>query len=175
MYVRLPLPAAYALFVYSNNERRLRLMRECITYSQHPESIKDEVLYFLDCYKQCADNRNVLMHSTVFFIFGPGDIPCPQLAPPGHQPQGVGFQKFARDDPFRINTYHLSIAELRKHADDLKGLEVYGDRLYWHILKHYEPTRYQAYGFPEEAQHALPSRPIPPSPLVPILPDTQPE
>jgi len=175
MYVRRPLPVAYALFANSNNKRRLGLMREGINYSRHPDTIKDDVRYFLDCYKKCTDNRNVLMHSTVFFIFGPGDISCPQLAPPGHQPEGVGFQKFAKDDPFRINTYQLNIAELRKHADDLKALEVYGDRLYWHILKHYEPTWYQAWGFPEEAQHALPNRPAPPNLLVPIPPDPMPQ
>jgi hypothetical protein len=96
LYVRLPLPTAYGLFADSTNERRMKLMRECIDYSQHPDSIKDDVRYFLDCYKKCVDNRNVLMHATVFFIFGDDDIPCPQLAPPGHQPQGAGFQKFAK-------------------------------------------------------------------------------
>src|SRR5208282_2713469 len=171
----LPLRAAYALFSDLNNERRLKLMRECINYSVHPDSIKDDVRFFLDSYKKCTDNRNVLMHSTSFFVFGPGDISCPQLAPPGHQPQGVGFQKFAKDDPFRVNVYQLSIEEMRKHADNLKALEVYGDKLYWHILHYHEPKWYESWNFPANAEHALPNRPSPPSILVPALPDTQPE
>jgi hypothetical protein len=46
MYVRLPLSAAYQLFADSSNERRATLMRECIDHSQHPDSIKDDVIPF---------------------------------------------------------------------------------------------------------------------------------
>jgi hypothetical protein len=175
LYVRLPLSAAYQLFVDSNNAQRAKLMRECIVHSSHPDSIKDDVKYFLDCYMKCAENRNVLLHATLYFIFGPGDIPCPSLSPPGFQPQGVGLQKFARGDPFQINTYELSIEELRKHADDLHAIDIYGDRLYWHILKNYEPDRYKLWGFPEEAKFALPNRPASPSLLVPRPPRIEPE
>jgi hypothetical protein len=94
---------------------------------------------------------------------------------PGFQPQGVGFQKFARGDPFRINVYELSIEELRKHADDLHDLEIYGDRLYWHILKNYEPDQYKLWRFPDEAKVELPDRPSPPSPLIPLPSRIEPE
>jgi hypothetical protein len=175
LYVRLPLSAAYQLFAESTNERRLNLMRKCVDYSNHPDTIKDDVRYFIACYKTCAENRNVLLHSTVYFIFGPGDIPCPSLSPLGFQPKGVGFQKFARGDPFRINTYELSIEELRRHADDLNALVIYGDCMYWHILKNYEPAWYSTWGFPEAAQHALPSKPAPPNLLIAIPRGIEPE
>jgi hypothetical protein len=175
IYTTLPSPPAYRLFATRNNDDRLKLMRECIDYSPHPELIKDDVRHFLTGFKICNDNRNILMHSTVFYLFGPGDVPCPELAPPGQQPQGVGFQKASKGDPFQINTYQLTIEEIRAVADALKQFEIYGDRLYWHILKSYEPTRYQSWGLPEDAQFSLPSRPALPNLLVPLRPDTPPE
>jgi hypothetical protein len=175
IYTRLPTPAAYALFAKISNEMRLKLIHECIEFSPHPTSIKDDVSYFLAGFRTCADNRNVFMHSTVSFVFGPGDVACPELAPPGQQPQGLRFQKSPKDDPFRINTYQLTIEEIRAQADALKSFEVYGDHLYWHILKNYEPTRYRSWGLPEDAQFALPNRPTLPEPLQAIRLDTHTE
>jgi hypothetical protein len=127
-------------------------------------------IFYLD--KICADNRNIFMHSNVFYVFGPDDIPCPEQAPQHSQPQGIGFQKWPKGDPFQINTYQLSLEEIRAHADAIKAFEQYGDRLYWHILKDYEPTRYQSWDFPEEAQFSLPNRPALPPRLLPLPPDT---
>jgi hypothetical protein len=56
------------------------------------------------------------------------------MSPPGFQPQGVGFQKFARSDPFRINTYELSIDELRAHADDIYTTWKYMEIVYTGIF-----------------------------------------
>jgi hypothetical protein len=150
-------------------------MRESIDFSLHPEAIKDDIRYFLKGHKICADNRNILMHSTVMYVFGPDDDPCPVASPPGKQPQGIQFQKSPKDDPFRINTYQLTLREIREHADALNALEVYGDRLYWHVLKNYETTYYRALGFPEDAQFALPSRPALPNFLIPLPHDTHTE
>src|SRR5208282_1057712 len=118
--------------------------------------------------KRCADNRNILMHSTVMYLFGPGDVPCPELSPRDQQPQGLAFQKSPKGDPFQINTYQLTIGEIRAQADALKSFEIYGDRLYWHVLKNYEPARYKSFGFPEEAQFPLPNRPALPNSLNPL-------
>jgi hypothetical protein len=171
LYVGLQLP--YKLFAKSHNYKRLGLVREGLKSSPHPDSIKKAVGYFLTGYETGVENRNVLMHSTMFFIFGPGDIPCPTIAPLGHQPQGVGFQKFLKGDPYQINIYRLTIEELRAHADALKDLEVYGDRLFWHILKHYEPKRSQSWGIPKEAKFPLPSKPSLPRIIVPVPADTE--
>jgi len=154
---------------------RLELIHDAIQFSTHPEPIKDEVRYFLAGFKRCTDNRNILMHSTVMFLFGPGDVACPELSPPDQQPQGLAFQKSPKDDPFRINTYQLTIEDIRVQADALKSFEVYGDRLYWHVLKNYEPDRYKSFGFPDEAQFPLSNRPVLPKPLIPLSPDTQTE
>jgi hypothetical protein len=145
-------------------------MRGAMNFSSHPESIKDDVRHFLNGFKICADNRNILMHSTVTYLFGPDDTPCPATSPPGNQPQGLAFQKPPKGDPFQINTYQLTIEEIRAQADALKSFEEYGDSLFWHILKNYEATRYQAFGFPEGALFALPSRPALPKSLTPLLP-----
>lgn len=163
IYTRIPSRPAYILFAKINNETRLELMHGAMNFSSHPESIKDDVRHFLAGFKICADNRNILMHSTVTYLFGPDDNPCPATSPPGNQPQGLAFQKAARGNPFQINTYQLTIEEIRAQADALNLFEKYGDRLFWHILKNYEATRYLAFGFPEDAQFALPSRPALPT------------
>jgi hypothetical protein len=167
IYTRIPSQPAYALFAKINNELRLELIRGAMNFSSHPEPIKADIRHFLAGFKICADNRNILMHSTVIYLFGPDDDPCPVTSPPGNQPQGLAFQKSPKYDPFQINTYQLTIEELRAQADTLKSFE----QLFWHILKNYEATLYQAFKFPEGAQFALPNRPVLPNPLIPLPPD----
>jgi hypothetical protein len=169
IYTRLPSTSAYNLFAKINNDMRLELIRGTIKFSSHPEPIKDDVRYFLAGFKRCADNRNILMHSTVRYLFGPGDVPCPELSPPGQQPQGLAFQKSPKGNPFQINTYQLTLGDIRAQADALKSFEIYGDGLFWHVLKNYEPTHYQLFRFPEEAQFALPERPVLPTPLIGVI------
>jgi hypothetical protein len=125
-------------------------------------AIKENVRYFLTGFKICADNRNILMHLTAVYLFGPDDEPCPAISP-HKQPKGVAFQKSPKGDPFQIYTYQLTFEEIRAVADTINSFEVYGHRLSWHILENYEATRYQAFGFPEDAQFALPSRPALPN------------
>ena len=175
LYTRIPTPPAYKVFANMTNDKRLELVRECLEFSSHPDSITDDVRHFLSGYKTCADNRNILMHSTVVYLFGPGDVRCPELAPPFEQPQGVAFQKSPKSNPLNINTYQLTIEEIRLVADSLKSFEKYGNSLYWHILKNYEPMRYQSWGFPAEARFALPDRPALPNPLIPLPADTHTE
>src|ERR1700730_18403887 len=150
---------AFILFAKLTNQNRLELMHAALDDSHHPESIKEAVRYFLEGFKTCADNRNILMHSTVAYVFGPGDEPCPTVA--REQPTGVAFQKWPKGNSFQINTYELSLDEIRAVADAIKAFEVYGDRLFWHVVKNYEPTIYQAWGFPPEAEFVLPVRPDP--------------
>ena len=175
IYTRIPSAPAYILFAKINNEMRLELTHGAMTFSSHPQSIKDDVCHFLTGFKICADNRNILMHSTVRYLFGPDDNPCPATAPPGNQPQGLAFQKPPKGDPFQINTYRLTIEEIRAQVDALKSFEDYGSRLFWHVLKNYETSRYKAFGFPKDALFALPSRPALPKSLIPLPPDTRTE
>jgi hypothetical protein len=167
IYTKMPLETAYITFTKITNETRLELVTSALKFSTHPDPIKDDVSFFLKGYKICAHNRNTFMHSTVFYVFGPDDDPCPVTSPPHAQPLGLGFQKSPKGAPYQINTYQMTLAEIRKQADALKSFEVYGDHLYWHILKNYEPTRYQSFGFPEDAQFALPNRPALPEALIP--------
>ena len=55
-------------------------------------------------------------------------------------------------------------------ADAIKNFEDYGDRLYWHVLKSYEPHHFERLRFPAEAKFALPSKPDLPSTLTPSGP-----
>ena len=175
IYTRIPSPPAYVLFGKITNEMRLELILGSLDYSSHPEAIKDDVRHFLKGFKIRADNRKTLMHSTVFFVFGPDDNPCPVTSPPGAQPEGLGFQKAPKSKPFEINTYQLSIEEIRSLANSIKAFELYGDRLYWYILQNYEPASYRTWNIPEDVQYALPSRPVLPNHLKPLPSDKQEE
>ena len=110
------------------------------------------------------------MHSvTAFTWLDSNQERCPVLSP--KQPVGVVFQKSPKDDPFTINVYSPSLIELRGVADAIKTFETYGDGLYWHILKNYEPLVYQLYRFPTDAQFALPDTPALPKLLSPQVRD----
>jgi hypothetical protein len=133
-----------------------------------PQSIKEDVRYFLDGFTKCAENRNVLMHSTVMYLFGPDDEPCPAVSPPHKQPKGLAFQKSPKGNPFQINTYQVTIEEIRAVADTIQSFQAYGDELFWHIWKTYETASFLASGLPESLRSALPSRPVLPTLVTPL-------
>lgn len=164
----LPPSLGYTLFAKINNELRLELARRAVDRSSYPDSIKEHVRHFLAGFRACTENRNILMHSTTMFFWDdPKAERCPVLTP--HiQPDAVAFQKFPKDDPFKINVYKPTLAELRGIADAIKTFEEYGDRLYWHVLKNYEPEYFSTFGFPQDAQFALPDRPAQPTLLIPL-------
>jgi hypothetical protein len=152
------------LFTKNNNFERLKIIRDAMDKSSHPEAIKNDVRYFLDAYETCTENRNVLMHSVAMFTWlDPNADRCPVSNP--NQPDGIAFQKPARKGPFKIEIYQPTLKELRGVADDMMSFEDYGDRLRFHILKNHEPARYADYGFTAEAKFELPRRPAPARPL----------
>jgi hypothetical protein len=93
-YTGLPSQISYTLFAKISNQMRLELMHGAIDFSSHPEPIKENVRHFLTGFKICADNRNIFMHSTAVYLFGPDDEPCPAISP-HKQPKGVAFPKIA--------------------------------------------------------------------------------
>jgi hypothetical protein len=167
LYLRLPSSIAYALFAKISNEMRLDLANRALDYSPHPNSIKDHVRHFLAGFRACAENRNILMHSVAMFFWDdPNAERCPVLTP--HiQPDAVAFQKTPKDDPFKINIYTPTIAELRGIADSIKSFEDYGDRLYWYILQNCEPEYFKTFRLPDDVRFALPDRPAQPTLLIP--------
>ena len=172
LYLEMPFLIAATLFGKISNVERLQLIDLAVTRSSHPETIKADVRYFLAGYRNCNDNRNILMHSMAMFVwFDPNAERCPVVSP--KQPDAIAFQKSKRDDSHKINIYRPTITELREVADALKSFETYGDDLYWHILKNYEPTIYESWGFPKGGQHSLPGRPALPKLLTPLPADIE--
>ena len=155
------------VFTKNRNFNRLKLIREAVDKSAHPDAIKKDVKYFLDAYETCTENRNILMHSiTMFTWLDPDADQCPVSNP--KQPDGLAFQKPARKIPFDIKIYQPTLEELRSVAEDTKRHEDYGDRLYLHILKNHEPARYASYRFPAEAKFEMPKRSAPAKPLTAV-------
>jgi hypothetical protein len=116
LYIELPTRIAYGLFAKVSNEMRLELARQAVDYSSHPAAIKNHVQHFLIGYRTCCENRNILMHSLAAFVwFDPNAERCPVVSP--KQPDAVVFQKWPKNDPFTINVYRPTLAELRGVAD----------------------------------------------------------
>jgi len=63
LYTHLPHPTGTQVFISSNNQERLNLLRMCVAKSVHPLRVRNRVMRFADGYDACTQNRNILMHS----------------------------------------------------------------------------------------------------------------
>jgi hypothetical protein len=166
LYYRLPTVIAYGLFEKNNNQERIKLVEEVLPYSCHPDTIRDHVTHFLEGYRVCVANRNILMHSVTAFVWlDPDADRCPVSNPA--QPDGLTFQKWPRRNPLNISVYTPLLEELRAVADSMKAFEQYGDGLYWYVLQTCEPAAFRNFQFPADVQFPLPAKPEIPTKLVP--------
>lgn len=92
-------------------EMRDRLMREMLPTRVWPKEVQDMAWHFIEGHKVCYENRNKLMHSSVF----------------AHHPYAIVFHKVGRDGKGTIANPLLS--ELRKVADDMMAFYEFGQQL----------------------------------------------
>jgi len=153
LYTLMPHPGGTQVFISSNNQERLNLLRMCVGKSAHPLRIRNCVFRFADGYDACTQNRNILMHSeTVPIIKSDGR-------------QEVAFKKLSKKPPFTPNLFSPSIKELRKIADATDKFQRFGYELLVHALQNFEAPKLvedaflSLNGFPPFALPRKPSLP----------------
>lgn len=155
LYTQLPHPSGTQVFISSNNQERLNLLRMCVEKSEHPLRVRNRVIRFADGYNACAQNRNILMHSeTVPIIKSNGR-------------QEVAFKKLSKRAPFLPNLFSPSIRELRKIADATNKSQRFGYELLIHVLQNFEAAKLVEEPF--LSLNGLPRFALPNKPLVPKI------
>jgi len=158
LYTLMPHPSGTQVFINSNNQERLNLLRMCVGKSAHPLRIRNRVLRFADGYDACTQNRNILMHSETVPIIK------------SDSRQEVAFKKLSKKPQFPPNLFSPSIKELRKIADATNRFQRFGYELLVHVLQNFEAAKLVdepfllLNGFPP---FALPRKPSAPKILSP--------
>jgi hypothetical protein len=155
LYTHLPHPAGTQLFISSNNQERLNLLRMCVAKSAHPLRVRNRVMRFAAGYDACTQNRNILMHSeTVPIIKSNGR-------------QEVAFKKMSKKPPFPPNLFSPSIKELRKIADATNTFQRFGYELFLHVLQNFEAAK--LFEEPFSSLDGLPRFALPNKPWLPKI------
>jgi hypothetical protein len=93
---------------YRNNNTRLDRMRQGLAERNWPAEIKERVSCFIDAFKVCADNRNLLMHSNIFYMSRDAII------------------LYKSDNEGKTISCNPTLAEVRQAADDMNTYFDYG-------------------------------------------------
>jgi hypothetical protein len=113
IYVDLPDRAQALLFAKQDNTARLPLLEACCLDGGHSEEIKESVQHFISCYRACAENRNILMHTRLIAFESP---------PPNRRQQMVWLSKNPKSAPLNENYYQPSLSDIRRIADEINDL-----------------------------------------------------
>lgn len=92
----------------SRNDARLGKMRRSLAERDWPAEIKERVSCFIDGFKICADNRNLLMHSNIFYASRDAII------------------LYKSDNKGKTIACNPTLAEVRQVADDMNAYFEYG-------------------------------------------------
>lgn len=155
LYSKMPDPSCTQIFLNSNNEERVNLLRMCCDASAHPLRIRNRVNWFAKGYGCCTQNRNIIMHSeTVPIIKASGE-------------QEVQFRKPSKKAPFSPNIFSPSINELRRMANSTYQFQEFGRSLFIHIVQNFEPQKLNNKAF--ASLKLLPPYALPHKPKLPKL------
>ncbi|QIG95480.1 MULTISPECIES: hypothetical protein [unclassified Bradyrhizobium] len=126
-----------------NNRDRIDLL-SAIAKTTCRDGVQEEIIYLLNCYEICTENRNILQHA----ILESADEDI------------ISLSKKATRDPNRQNEFRIPLTELRGVADDMAELFVYTMRLQAMIDARADPSTTASLA-------ASPDRPPKPSILIP--------
>ena len=160
--VRLPYAAKSLLFQKADNAQRINIIRGCLSIT--PWNQRDHVLpykkrekeaieHFLRGYAICAENRNILLHSEIYYGGTADD-----------KRRRVIFYKDSRKPPHFPNRYMPSLKALRAIADAMHSFSEYGSDLAWMLSDTY--WREEELGL-QNLRKPLPHKPPLPKLLVP--------
>ena len=110
-------------FERQSNDVRLELIKRYIAARKGRDIDADYAeafLHFLDCFKACQTNRNIIMHARVALLTENEEL-------------FLEFSKSRKDEPLTLNHFVVSLNGLRKIANDIKTTAEYGrvTRLLW--------------------------------------------
>jgi len=162
------------LFHKLNNRDRIDMLSAAIKSSRFHRDAKERLSYLLQCYDICTENRNILMHAAFRETFA--DM--------------LHLGKRSSNNPKVENAFRISLAELRRIAEEICEQTSYAtDLYYWVSVRKVFPPSYRnslktpplsklsAYpnlvrilqGVPDFGT-TLPERPRKPHKLTPYLP-----
>lgn len=103
-------------FYETKNQSRTKAVEQAITESDLPDKLKDYGRYFVQCYKQCAANRNDMMHSSIgeFYVDA------------ARGSSGFIFSKYRSGDQLFCTA---RLEELRRIADQLHAITAFGNNV----------------------------------------------
>ena len=105
-------------FHRSNNRDRVEMLKAIVTKNEHDHDIRDCVLWALQCFDICTNNRNVLVHAR---------------SEHQYRSSTMRLSKKHRTDPNRTSHYPLKLNDLREVADDMGALLDFMVHLHAHI------------------------------------------
>jgi hypothetical protein len=138
----------------------LELFNICVA-KEKSASRRDHLRHFSRCYEACAANRNILMHSDL------DELESTE--------QALALFKRSGAKPHIRNQLKLSIEELRRVADEIFDVYLYGSHLFilnqWNAMKDVAPpTEWRA----SPKKPAIPRSLLAPSPSTRKTPQPQP-
>jgi hypothetical protein len=146
-----------------NNRDRINLLNAIIQQSTLEADIKEALLYLLNSYHICTENRNVLLHA----ILESADADI------------LNISKKAARDPGRDIQFRIPLADMRLVADQMGDAFVYAMRIQTTISARSNPPQVSSVGlFPVastlpdvlKSLESLPPKPPKPHKLVPYQP-----
>jgi hypothetical protein len=111
------------LFHYLNNSRRIDILTRAVEAREYNPDIKDRIVWFVQCFNICVENRNFLMH-------GMTDSTWDALTLHSAVTDILTIKKSPRNDPIKTNYLHLTERQIRSIADNIYTTEMFGLEVY---------------------------------------------
>jgi hypothetical protein len=118
---------AQHLFAYLTNDKRIDILSKAVEAREKDLEVTDRILHFIQGFKICTENRNLLLHSMTeganWNVLG--------LA---YEIKAImTFRKSARGNPTKVNYLHLRLEDIRKAADQTYDFDVFGLNIYLYV------------------------------------------
>lgn len=135
-----------------NDPSRQALYKLCVNKEEADHALRDHLIYFVECFRVCAQNRNILLHSNVDDEKSTDEI--------------IALAKAPRDKPHLTNEMAFSLTQLRRTADEMWAIFSYAAELFRFIrIREREEDR-AIFADPQPPPPpSLPDKPDPPTSL----------
>src|SRR5215207_6437733 len=137
-----------------DNRLRMDILTRAVEARAETPEIKDAVLWFMEGFGICGDNRNVLMHSTTTTVTTDGIVDM------------LVFNKGKLKNPLTPNRFFMNLPALRRVANEMNAFSSFGYGIYQHVVGTYKGDEFSG-PFPLQFGGPLPGKPAPPTELTP--------